>query len=60
MQPPVVVESISFCKQSLAEVTGVLFVASVHVHVVLEGADPVEPFAAVVAHVGFLLRGGDV
>ena len=49
VQPSVVVQSIPFCELTLTELTGILLYASVHVHVVLETGNPVEPLAALFA-----------
>ena len=50
VQPSVVVQSIPFCELTLTELTGILLYASVHVHVVLETGNPVEPLAALFAN----------
>ena len=50
VQPSVVVQSIPFCELTLTELTGILLYTSVHVHVVLETGNPVEPLAALFAN----------
>lgn len=53
VQPSVVVQSVPLCELTLTELTGILLHTSVHVHVVLETGNPVEPLAALFANKWF-------
>ena len=53
VQPPVVVQSVPLCELTLTELAGILLHTSVHVHVVLETGNPVEPLAALFANKWF-------
>ena len=53
VQSSVVVQSVPFCELALTELAGILLDASVHVHVILETGNPVEPLAALLANKWF-------
>ena len=53
VQPSVVVQSVPFCELTLTELAGILLDPSMHVHVVLETGNPVEPLAALFANKWF-------